>query len=84
MSSGNIGFDSVGDSIPTRMGDKLLRPGVGKFRIDNGDIRSDFEVGNRELDTLLVIRNNREGSDFRSCSGRRGNSAEMGFMTELR
>ena len=79
-----ISLDRMGHSIHTGMGNQLLRHGLCKIWIYDRNIRGDFEVCDRVLDTLLVIGNDRECGNLSCSSGCGGNCTEMSFLSQLR
>ena len=52
VGGGNIRLDRMGHSIHTGVRNQLLRHGLGKVRVNDGDIRGDLEVSDRVLDAL--------------------------------
>jgi len=80
---GNISFDRVGYGVHTGVGNQLLRHGLGQIRIHDGDIRGDFKIGNRVLDTLLIVGDDGKRGHFGSRTGSGRNRAEMGLFAEL-
>ena len=65
------------------MGNQLLRHGFCQFRINNGDIRGDFEVSDRVFDAFAVVGDDRESGHFGSSAGSGGNCAKLSLFAEF-
>jgi len=70
--------------IHTRIGRQLLRHRLRKLGIDNSHVRRNIEVGQRILDTFLVIGNDREGGDFRRRARGGRDSTEFRLCAQRR
>ena len=66
------------------MGNELLRHGLCQSRVNNGNIRSDFEVSNRVLNSFLIVRDNGKCGYLGSGSGSRRNRTELRFVSQCR
>ena len=79
----DISLNRVCQRIHTGVGDQLLRHGLRKLRVDDGDIRSDFKVRDRILCSLFIVCDDGEGSDLRGSAGGGGDGAEAGLPPKL-
>ena len=74
----------MGEGVHTGVRAKLGGHGVGELGVHDGHVGRDLEVGNRELDALGVVGDDREGRDLGGGTGGRGDGAEVGLGAKLR
>ena len=79
----DVGLEAVRKGIHASVRAELLGHGVGELGVDNGDIGRDVEVGQRVLDAVLVIGDDREGGYLGSGARSGANGAEVGLLTQL-
>ena len=80
---GDVGLDGVGQGVHAGVRAELGGHGVGELGVHDGDVRRDLEVGDRELDALGVVRDDREGRDLGGGAGGGGDGAEVGLGAQL-
>ena len=81
---GNIGFRGMGEGIHAGVSSELGRHGERNIQVKNGQVRRQVEIGQGILDARTIVRNHREGSDFRSGAGGGRNGHENGLLPERR
>ena len=79
-----IRFNGMCHCIHTCMGYQLYRHCFSQFRVYDCNIRCDFKISQRILNTFFVICDNWECRNFRCCTGCRRYCTEMCFFTKLR
>ena len=79
---GHIGLDGMGHGVHTGVSGQLGRHLLSQIGVNDGHVGSDVEVGQRILDALVVVGDNREGGHLGSGTGGGGNGAEMSLLTQ--
>jgi hypothetical protein len=80
---GDVGLEAVGEGVHAGVRAELGGHGVGELGVDDGDVRGDLEVGDRELDALGVVGDDREGRDLGRGARRGADGAEVGLGAQL-
>ena len=81
---GDIRLDGMGHSIHTGMRGQLLRHRLCQLGVNDRDIGRDVVVGERVLDALVIVGDDRECGDFGCRARGRRNCAEVCLRAELR
>ena len=81
---GNICLDGVRHRVHTRVGRQLLRHRLREVGIDDGHVRRDVEIGQRILDALLVVGDDRERGDLRRRARGGRDGAELRLRAQRR
>ena len=81
---GDDRLEVVRERVHARVRAELLGHRERELRIDDRDVRRDFEVGDRELDALGVVGDDREGRHLGRRAGGRGDRDELSLRAELR
>ena len=66
---GDVSLDGVGQGVHAGVRAELGGHGVGELGVNDGDVGRDLEVGDRELDALGVVGDDREGRDLGGRAG---------------